>query len=149
MVAAYGRSISMPHQAADTKDLDRAGRRKEPPSLPADWRRRVGGWSPQQWGPMLWYFLVMLAMLWFWQEASHQLTTRTIAYSRFKALVAERRVSDVAIGETEITGRVLPKPLPAQPNAPATVAPNNRLGETAAPDQKEVGEEIRPLGCPR
>ena len=52
----------------------------------------------------------MLGMLWFWQEASHQLTTRTIPYSQFKDLVAERRVANLTISQTDITGTALPKP---------------------------------------
>ena len=42
----------------------------------------------------------MLGTLWFWQEASHQLTTRTIPYSQFKALAAQRRVAELTINQT-------------------------------------------------
>jgi cell division protease FtsH len=69
---------------------------------------------------MFWYFLVMLGLLWFWQEASHQLTTHTIPYSQFKDLVAQRRVSDLTINETEIDGKVL-----------AAAAPRTKAGLTA------------------
>ena len=79
---------------------------------------------------MLWYFLLMLGMLWFWQEASHHITTRTIPYSQFKDLVAERRVADLTINETEITGKVLPKPAPERKAKPATPAETNALAKS-------------------
>src|ERR1035437_9266422 len=81
-----------------------AGRRQPPGPPPPEARRHLQGWAPQQWGPMLWYFILMLGMLWFWQEASDQLTTRTIPYSQFKDLAAQRRLADLAINETEIIG---------------------------------------------
>ena len=84
---------------------------------------------------MLWYFLLMLGMLWFWQEASHQLTTRTIPYSQFKDLVAQRRVAELTINETEITGKVLPKPAPERKANPPAPRDNQRPGQERVQDR--------------
>jgi len=78
--------------------------------MPPELGHKLQSFPPQQWGPVVGYLLLMLVMLWFWQEASHQLTTRTIPYSRFKELVAQRRVADLAIGEAEIDGKALATP---------------------------------------
>jgi cell division protease FtsH len=70
--------------------------------------------APQQWGSMIWYLVMMLGMLWFWQEAAHQLVTRTIPYSQFKELVASRQITEATIEETDIIGKVVPKPAPKE-----------------------------------
>ena len=106
------------------------GRRQPLPPRPPEAGRNFQGWPPQEWGSMLWYFLLMLGMLWFWQEASHQLTTRTIPYSQFKDLAAQRRVADLTINETEITGKVLPTPAPAGQSHRAISAVTNSLAES-------------------
>lgn len=72
----------------------------------------------------------MLVMLWFWQEAAGQFTTRTIPYSQFKDLVAEGKVADVTIKETEIIGKVVPK---AESKAESKVAVHT---ETNSPKEK-------------
>jgi len=71
----------------------------------------------------------MLGMLWFWQEASHQLTTRTIPYSQFKDLVAQRRVEDLTINDTEITGKALAQPATERKAALGPGAETNALPE--------------------
>jgi cell division protease FtsH len=80
---------------------------------PMDFKRNLPG-PPSGWGPMIWYFIFMLGTLWFWQEASHQLTTRTIPYSQFKDLAAQGRAAELTISEADITGKILPKASPAQ-----------------------------------
>jgi cell division protease FtsH len=88
----------------------------------------------------------MLGMLWFWQEASRQLTTRTIPYSQFKHLLAEHRVANLAVQETEITGSVLPVPgsetnvasgtatnLPSKPKAQSTEESKTKSPVKAGP----------------
>ncbi|HEX3719474.1 MAG TPA: ATP-dependent zinc metalloprotease FtsH [Verrucomicrobiae bacterium] len=77
--------------------------------LPSGDGRKPDHWPPQQWLPMVWYLIMMLGMLWFWQEASHQLVTHTIPYSQFKDLVAQHKVSEATIEETDILGKVAPK----------------------------------------
>ncbi len=68
-----------------------------------------GAWLRSgQWGPLLWYFLLMLVMLWLWQEAFHQVRTRTIPYSEFKHLLAKGEVVECEVGEDEIVGKIQP-----------------------------------------
>jgi cell division protease FtsH len=53
----------------------------------------------------IFYILFMAAMLWVWQEASHELVMRSIPYSQFKSLLARRKVQDVMVYQTDITGK--------------------------------------------
>jgi cell division protease FtsH len=114
------------------------GQRKTPPQLPDDWRGNVGQWAPQKWGPLLWYFVLMLGMLWVWQEAAHQIATRTIPYSKFKELVAQHRVTDLAISDTEITGQALPKPTEKPGGTQPVQAGTNEVKASKAPSADET-----------
>ena len=78
----------------------------------------------------MWYLLLMLGMLWFWQEASHQLTTRTIPYSQFKDLAAQGRVAELTINETEITGKVLPESARERKTNPVAAETTNALAKS-------------------
>ncbi len=140
--------MSKQNQSADKKANDfkqSNGPRKTPPPIPPELGRNFQGWPPQQWGSMIWYVILMLGTLWFWQEASHQLTTRTISYSQFKDFVAQGRVAELTINETDITGKVLSKPGPqrqAGPVAPAeTNAPEAKASKTA---EKEKANPATP-----
>ena len=95
-------------------------------------------WSTQPWGPVVWYFLVMLATLWVWQEAARQVTTRTIAYSKFKELVGQHRLADLAISATEITGRVIPNPAATRSTPQAPQRQTNGLNAREAQSTQEV-----------
>lgn len=86
---------------------------------------------------MLWYFVLMLATLWFWQEASHQLLTRTIPYSQFKELLAHGRVADLTIQETEIDGKVLSAPVSTQSAGSPEVGEANPLKKSAPGPMEE------------
>jgi cell division protease FtsH len=85
------------------------GSKKPTGSLPPGLDRRLPNWQPQQWQALVWYLVTMFVVLWVWQDVSRQFITRTIPYSEFKALVAQRKVTQVAIEEAEITGTVAPK----------------------------------------
>ena len=127
--------MNPPKQTGDekTSDFKQAagpGKRRRP--LPPDFERKLGGLLPQNWVALLWYFLFMLVLLWFWQEASHRLTVRTIPYSQFKELVAQGRVAELTINETEITGKVVPKPVPKPEGRPTTGPETNALNERQA-----------------
>jgi cell division protease FtsH len=82
--------------------------------------KRLGGRAQQKWWPSVWYLIFMLLILWFWQEQTSRFATRTLPYSEFKILVAQGRVAELTLGDTEITGRVLPSPT-AKPEAKGTV----------------------------
>jgi cell division protease FtsH len=128
--------------AEQADDSDRpSGQRRTPPPLPPDWRDKLGSWSSRPWSPLIWYFVLLLAMLWFWQEASHQFNTRTIPYSRFKDLVAQHRVTDLAVGQIEITGRAL-----AKPAAPAAGPPRPETSH-ATTGSRTHGAQIPPAAA--
>jgi cell division protease FtsH len=78
------------------------GRRRTPPKLDDG----PGGWQPKMNWSIIWYFLAMAVMLWFWQQASQQLQTHTIPYSEFKTALAQGKVTEAAVGATEITGEM-------------------------------------------
>jgi len=92
------------------------GAPKKVPGLPPAFENKLEHLSRQKWGPSLWYLIFMLLMLWLWQEESHQLVTHTIPYSQFKTLAAQGRVTGLTISETEITGKVVPKPVAKSEN---------------------------------
>jgi cell division protease FtsH len=90
---------------------DTATRFGEPPKTPGrlppglDSEPPSPNVPPPHWRPLIWYFVFMVVFVWIWQEASKQLITRTIPYSEFKSLVAQHKLSDIEISETEITGK--------------------------------------------
>jgi len=83
------------------------------------------------------YFLLTLGLLWFWQEAAHQLSTQTIPYSQFKDLVAQQRVAKLTIDETEISGKVLAKPVSRPAAEPAGAKKENATKASNSQASKE------------
>ena len=84
----------------------------------------------RKWGWLIAQALLFLFLLATWQNYLANANVRTIAYSEFKELVAQKAVTDIAIGEAEITGKYLPgkaKALPsgspAPPGAPSASPP--------------------------
>jgi cell division protease FtsH len=63
---------------------------------------------PAKWTSLIWFILLTLALLWFWQEGAHQVTTRTIPYSQFKDDLRNGEVLQCSVGQTEITGKIQP-----------------------------------------
>ncbi len=124
--------------------LKRATCQKKTSPLPPGFGGQVQKGPPQQWLAIFWYFLLMLGLLWFWQEAAHQLTTRTIPYSQFKALVAEHRVADLTINQTEITGKVLAQLAPAAKAQPAVGTETNAVRHaTQSAEAKETAARTK------
>ena len=64
---------------------------------------------PPRWRFSLPYIALAVLLLWTWQEALQQVTVRTIPYSEFKARLARGEVTECAIKETEIEGKIVPK----------------------------------------
>ena len=120
---------------SDKSDVSKTpATQQRPPGLPPDLEKKLGGLAQQrQWWPSLWYLIFMLLILWFWQEQTGFFATRTIPYSEFKTLVAQGRIAELTIAETEITGRVLPLPV-AKPENTRTAAtkPNARAASLTA-----------------
>src|SRR5260370_1444454 len=79
-----------------------AERKIEPKSNPSGgapgWRFSIG------------YFLVMLVLLFAWQEMFSRLAERPITYAEFKTAIASNEVKSVSISAEEITGRIQPGP---------------------------------------
>jgi cell division protease FtsH len=64
----------------------------------------------------IWYLLLMLLMLWVWQETVSHFSVRTISYSEFKTHLAGREVVEVAVKPDEISGRIELKTAIAETN---------------------------------
>src|ERR1700758_4198666 len=79
---------------------------------------------PVQWSSWIWFVLMTLAMLWLWQEGPRHVGTRTISYSQFKEYVRNGEVINCVIQQTEITGKIQPRPKAAfqeiKPTQPET-----------------------------
>jgi cell division protease FtsH len=77
-----------------------------------------------EWRYLLFYALLMLGMLWIWQEFAQQATMHTIPYSQFLNYVRQGEVAECSIKANEIDGTIHPlpgtSPEPAKPKAPAT-----------------------------
>jgi hypothetical protein len=71
--------------------------RIKPPQL--DPKKPLSNWPAYSWDSWTWYVVMMLAMLWMWQQAFRQATVHTIAYSEFKQHVASGEVVECAIYE--------------------------------------------------
>lgn len=61
---------------------------------------------PPEWSRFIWIFLIIVGLQWFWLEAAHQLTVQTIPYSEFKTMLAQGRLMNAMIGDSEITGKI-------------------------------------------
>jgi len=93
-------------------------KKKIPPSLP-----------PGQSRALIIYALMMLAMLWIWQEAFKQVLVRTIPYSEFKSDLRQGEVMECTVRDDEIQGKIQPKAVPELAKPPEGTPP--------AADQKE------------
>jgi cell division protease FtsH len=62
-----------------------------------------------QWHTWIWYAVMMLAMLWMWQQAFRQAAVHNIPYSEFKQQVANGSVVECAVREDDIVGKIQPK----------------------------------------
>ncbi|MGH8023352.1 MAG: ATP-dependent zinc metalloprotease FtsH [Limisphaerales bacterium] len=91
---------------------------RPPPGDPRDPRKPGGRFGrPQGW--IIIYVLILLAFVWFWRESSGQSFVQTIPYSRFKALVAREKVTNVVLGQNIITGQIVTNAPPAQKVRPS------------------------------
>jgi cell division protease FtsH len=101
-----------------------------------------------------WYLPLMLLMLWLWQDLASQMSVKTIPYSQFKQYLAKKEVSECEVRETEIFGRVVPKPSAAEANAPPAGKPGGSApapveSRPAAPGPSSVagGKSAPPAGA--
>ncbi len=71
--------------------------------LPAK-REPPNGQMPAVRPPVLWYLILMLILLWIWQDALRQVSMHTIPYSEFKSRLARGEVSDCTIEQVLLLG---------------------------------------------
>jgi cell division protease FtsH len=64
---------------------------------------------PPGWQITLTYLFIVLAFLWIWQEGFRRVAVRPIPYSEFKQRLARGEVTDAAVRQDEIMGKVVPK----------------------------------------
>lgn len=87
----------------------------------------------RKWGWLIAQALLFLFLLLAWQSYLTRANLRTLPYSQFKELVTQKALTEVSIGETEITGKILPgKEPPAPPGSPTPAPP--RTGRATAPE---------------
>jgi cell division protease FtsH len=77
---------------------------------------RSGHSLSPRWRALIWYAVVMIAMLWLWQEGSERVAFRTIPYSQFKDYVTQGEVVDCSVSSTEIEGKIQPHAATSQPS---------------------------------
>jgi cell division protease FtsH len=119
------------NEPRDPPDKTDPTKEDKPPlaKLPGHWRFALG------------YIISTLLLVWLWQEVFHQMTVRTIPYSEFKASLRRGEVVHCTVKETEILGRITPKPSgsAAVPPAPEPVKAKPRAGTPLAPTSKGDG----------
>src|SRR5262249_23715761 len=63
----------------------------------------------RKWAFPLWYILLSLLVVWFWQDAYQQMAMRNIPYSEFREHLKKGEVEECAISKEEIQGVIVPK----------------------------------------
>jgi len=89
---------------------------------------------PPYWKRSFLAFLVVIVIQWIWLEAAQKVMVKTLPYSDFKTLLAQGRVMNASVSETDIKGQIRGRPPPATteenpPNknnqkAPARIPPS-------------------------
>ncbi len=105
-----------------------------------------------KWGWIILQILFAGFLFWAWQTMIFNASLKTIPYSEFKSLVERKAVSDVAISETEITGRATGKPpsAPLRPGASpppvAEKAPETYWFRTTRLEDPKLVEQLQAAG---
>ena len=112
------------------------------------------GMPPAQWSTWIWFVLMTLTMVWFWQEGPRQVGTQTIPYSQFKQYLENGEVADCSIQQTEIEGKIQPsaKPNPkaeASSKSVATPAPAATLAPATKPGVAVESKAAQPAAAPQ
>ncbi|HEY2799854.1 MAG TPA: ATP-dependent zinc metalloprotease FtsH [Chthoniobacterales bacterium] len=121
----------MKKDAAQFQESGKRGKADPPlhPDLPP------GQHLPPSWSRFIWFFLIIVALQWFWLEAAHQLTVRTIPYSEFKTMLAKGRLINATIGDSEITGKIR--------GNPPVAAPKKTTGEKSSPAPAATANTVK------
>jgi cell division protease FtsH len=92
---------------------------------------------PPRWQWSIAYVLLMLLILWGWQDLFYQLSVRTIPYSQFKKYLAQHEVVAVIVKQDEIDGRIVPSAASESknqtPGANPTASANNENQKSNPP----------------
>jgi cell division protease FtsH len=100
-----------------------------------------------RWGMIVTYVVLMIALLWFWRNATHQAEYRTIPYSEFKAYLAKGEVAECSVKDAEIDGKIQPPPA-AGVQLPVSQSPSKGQ-PPAQPVAKPGGSEVPPTPAPK
>jgi cell division protease FtsH len=103
---------------------------------------------PMQWSSWIWFVIMTLAMLWFWQEGPRQVGTRTIPYSQFKVYVQNGEVADCSVQQTEIDGTVQPKTKPISKKAEFDAESEPKAAPSNTPQAKTRPEAATESNVP-
>jgi cell division protease FtsH len=79
------------------------------------------------------YFLLMLLILWGWQDLFYQLSVRTIPYSQFKTYLGRHEVAAAIVKQDEIDGRIVPSAASESQNREVEASPTASLNENQKP----------------
>ncbi len=84
------------------------------------------------------YIIMMLILLWVWQEYAGSMVVKAIPYSQFKQYVSEGRISQCTVGPDDIRGTVLPAKTAAKAATTQSAAtrPAAKAGTAAAAQEK-------------
>ena len=77
-----------------------------------------GAGPPEQWRYAFVYFIVLMLIVWFWQEAISRVSVRTIPYSQFKEHLAKGDIIEVNVGPDVISGKIRPRACDTGTNQP-------------------------------
>lgn len=92
------------------------------------------------WRFSIWYMLVTVMLLWLWQDYAHLIAVETIPYSEFKAMVADGRVIECEVRESEIVGLARPAEENSSTEAETAAATGTTDGTAAQPAEVTSGE---------
>jgi cell division protease FtsH len=96
---------------------------------------------PTYWKRFLVALIVIIVIQWIWLEAAQRVIVKTIPYSDFKMLLAQGRVMNATVSQTEIKGESRGAP---PPTASGTNSPNN----TGSPGNAEQKARNQSQGSP-
>jgi cell division protease FtsH len=93
------------------------------------------------------YAVMMLLMLWFWQEQVRTITVRTIPYSEFKSRLAEGQVAECAVSPDDITGKIdTARKLPDKARPAGQMKAGSEVNPAAA-DNRPAAAEAKPAAA--
>jgi len=117
--------------------------RASPHTGSPDRNKKSGGPLPQQWLALAWYLVLMLGLLWFWQESYHHVAYHTIPYSEFKAHLANGEVVSCSLRDDVVLGEIQKgagkKNLAAVSQAHTNTSPDNPPPEAGVPGRSPLG----------